>query len=417
VSAEDRVTYRSVLANREFTAILLSQTLSVLGDQVARIALALVVFEKTHSALAASATYGAAFLSYMLAGPVLSALADRFARRGVMVTSDVVRALIVAALAAWQPPVPIVFVAIVLLGIAGPAFDSARSATLPDLLPGDAYVKGNALYNVAFQGAQVIGFLLGGALLTSFTPGQVLAFDAGTYLVSAGAILGMVLSRPAVGEREPTSVFEDTLLGVRLVLGNPTLRTLLGFALLGTAVVAAPEGLAIPIAAELKGTTFAAGLLTASVPAGFVVGTFLVLRVTPTRRPRLLAPLTALSAAPLLLTPWLSTVPLVLTAWFVSGIGASLQVVASAAYVRAAPQHARARAYGLASTGIMGVQGLTQLVAGSAATGFGTDRGSRAAVATVAAVVLLLVLPLGRSTLSRLSGTEDLAQGTRKFVR
>ncbi|MDX6266425.1 MAG: hypothetical protein QOD70_1165, partial [Frankiales bacterium] len=300
MAAGERVTYRAVLRNREFAAILVSQALSIFGDQVARIALAVLVFERTGSALAASATYGVAFISYMVAGPMLSTLADRYPRRTIMVAADVGRAVVVAVLAIGGLPLPAVFALITLQGVLAPAFDSARSASLPQILLGDAYVKGSALYNIAFQGTQVVGFLAGGALLTSFSVSRVLAFDAGTYLISAGAILGVLLARPSA--TEPASsrgIVHDTVAGVRVVWYDSRLRRLLAFSLLGAAVVAAPEGLAIPVASELGGASLAAGILTASIPAGFVVGTLLVLSVPSHRRVRLLPVLTALSAVPL----------------------------------------------------------------------------------------------------------------------
>ena len=58
-----RTSYRQVFAVREFRAIFLAYGLSILGDQVARIAVSLLVFERSHSALAATATYQVADLA------------------------------------------------------------------------------------------------------------------------------------------------------------------------------------------------------------------------------------------------------------------------------------------------------------------------------------------------------------------
>ena len=48
-----------ILANREFRAMYVAQALSVVGDQLARIAVALIVFSRSHSALLTAVSFGA----------------------------------------------------------------------------------------------------------------------------------------------------------------------------------------------------------------------------------------------------------------------------------------------------------------------------------------------------------------------
>ena len=130
------------------------------------------------------------------------------------------------------------------------------------------------------------------------------------------------------------------------------------------------------------------------MPAGFLLAGFAVLRLPAGRRERLLLPLAALSAVPLLLSPLSDSVPVTTLLWTVSGVGSCLQLVANASYVVAAPVHARGRAYGVAATSLMAVQGLAQLLVG----GLSELVGPSAAVAVVAAgMLLLLLLPLTRS--------------------
>ena len=391
VTTETRaVTYRSVLGQREFRALLVSQGLSILGDQLARLALAVLVYRATGSDFAAAATYGVSFLAYLMGGPVLSSLADRWSRRSIMVASDLARAVLVLLLAVPNLPLAGVYALLVVLGLAAPAFDSARSATLPDMLPGEAYPRGSALFSLVHQGAQVLGFVAGGALLLVLSSRQVLLLDAVTFVLSAAALRVWVQRRPA----QPAtgfSLLKDTADGLRLVMGDPRLRSLLGVAVLSAAAVAAPESVAVPAAAELGGGSLASGVLTASLPAGFLLASFLVLRVAAERRERLLVPLAALSAVPLLLSPLSGSVVVTVLLWALSGAGSCVQLVASAAYVVAAPPEARGRAYGVASTSLMAVQGLAQLVVG----GLSGLAGPSVAVAVIAAG-MLLVLPLVR---------------------
>jgi MFS family permease len=391
VTDEERVTYSSVLHNREFVAILLSQTLSILGDQVTRIALAALVYAKTGSAFAASATFAVSYLTYLVSGPFLGAVSDRYDRRTVMVISDVGRALAVGVLAVADLPLVGVFVLLVGLSALAPAFDSARGATLPDILPGERYARGSALANVFFQSAQIGGFVVGGALLAIADTRTALLLDAGTFLISAGAVLGVLSRRTRPEESERTSLVRETAAGVRAVAHHLELRQLLAYALLGALAVSAPEGLALPLARQAGGGTLEGGLLTASLPAGFVLGSLVLLRLPTDRRVDLLPGLVVASAAPLLATPFVSDVWLLLALWVVSGLGSALQLIASAAYVQAAPEGIRARAYGLASTALIASQGVALVLAGAATSLFDNRHGPSIAIAILAGLAIALV--------------------------
>src|SRR5439155_6873741 len=82
----------------EFRALWLARGLSLLGDQLARVAIAVLVYDRTNSPALTAITYALTFLPY-LAGPLLAGIGDRRSRRGVIVTLDMARALIVAIMA------------------------------------------------------------------------------------------------------------------------------------------------------------------------------------------------------------------------------------------------------------------------------------------------------------------------------
>ncbi len=389
--------YRRVLRNREYVAILLSQALSVLGDQLARIAVAVLVFDRTASPLLASATYAASYLTYLLGGPFLASIADRRPRRGVMIACDVLRAPLVLVLCFTGVPLWLVFAVLALVGLLSPPFDSARSAMQPDILLGDDYVLGSAVMQIVVQAAQVIGFGAGGALVAATSAQVSLAVDAGTFLVSAGLLVLLVRGRPTT--RDPasrSSVLTDTREGLQVVLAHPTLRRLLGYALLGSAAVIGPEGLAVPVADGLGRGALTAGLLTASVPLGFLIGSLAVLRVPVERRQALLPWLALLSCAPLLLSAVITSPVALGLLWLVAGTGGSVNLIASSAYMQTSPREFRGRTYGVATTALCAVQGLALLLSGALA----EPLGPRGAVAALGALTLgALVLTVGRGAL------------------
>src|SRR5262249_46168933 len=98
---EEQATYREVFAVGEFRALWLAQALSFIGDQLAQVALAVLVYARPHDALLSALTYALTYLPPILGGPVLSALADLFPRRTGMVVCDLVRAVLVF-LMAWR---------------------------------------------------------------------------------------------------------------------------------------------------------------------------------------------------------------------------------------------------------------------------------------------------------------------------
>ncbi len=393
-----------MLGNREFSALLFAQVLSVMGDQLVRLAIAFLVFERTGSAFAASATYAASYLVYLLGGPFLGTLGDRYPRTTVMVVADLIRAPIVLALCLDGLPLWTFFLAIVAVGALATPFESARTGLLPDLLEGPDYVLGNGVMSWVIQAGHVLGFVLGGATLAALSARGALALDAGTFLVSAGIVLCFVRRRAAaqpVAHRG--SLRRDAREGFHLVLLDPSLRRFLGYGVLSAGAIIAPEGLAVPVAHGLGGGALAAGVLTAAVPAGYLVGSAAVLHIAEARRQALMTPLALLCCLPLLGSPLTDHLAVVAGLWFLAGAGGALNQIAAAAYVQATPREFRSRAFGVAVTGLNAVQGVVLLAAG----GLAALVDARTAIAFVAAVALLA---LGVATRSRLLDREAHAQ-------
>lgn len=371
----------------------LAGSLSVAGDQLARIAVALLVFERSGSAFAASATYACSYLTWLLGGPVLSVLSDRCSRRRLMIGLDILRMALIAVLVVPGTPLWLIFAVLVAVGLLSPPFEAARSALLADVLRGEPYVVANTLTQTVNQAAQVFGFVGGGALVALIGVEGALLADCATFAASA-LLLSVGLherGRSAVVDRP--SLLRETAQGARLVAGSPTLRGLLGWGLLSAAIVIAPEGLAVAIVNDSGGGALQAGILTAAVPAGFLLGSFLLVRVPPDRRERLFVPLTLVSIVPLALTPLLDSMVLLALAWVIAGTGNALQLIAGVSYVQAVPPHLRGRAYGIAGTGLAAVQGLVLLLAGALA----EVVGPRVPVAVAALLGLALIPAVQRA--------------------
>ncbi|MGW5155233.1 MFS transporter [Nonomuraea wenchangensis] len=394
-----RATYREVIAIREFRALWYAQGFSLLGDQLAQVALAVLVYHRTQSALATAAVYALTYLPSIVGGPLLAGLADRFARRGVMLACDLIRFVLVAAMALPFMPFWALCALVFLVVLLSAPFSAARAALLPEVLDGDTYVIGSALQNMTNQAVQMLGFAVGGALIATMGPYRALALDAATFLGSALILASGVRRRPAprADDGSKPSMWTMTRAGARLVFGTRNLRTLVLFAwLCGFYVL--PEGIAAPYATRLAAdgplsAPVITGLLMAAMPTGTVIGAFLFSRfVTPARRLRLMGWLALLSCAPLIVTALRPPLVVVLAAWVLSGIGGAYQLAANAAFVQAVPAERRAQAFGIVHSGLMAVQGVGILVGGYAAERLGPE--PVVALSGVAGVICAAVLTL-----------------------
>jgi len=386
-------TFREVFGVGEFRALWSAELLSIMGDQLARVALAVLVLDRTGSAGLTALTYALTYLPDLLGGPLLSGLADRFPRRNVMITSDLLRVVLVAGMAVPGMPIAVIAVLLVTARLANSPFSSAQAATLPLVLDGDRYVVGQTIRQITVQTAQLVGFAGGGGVVAWLGTSQALAVDSATFLVSATLIGFGVRHRPAPPANTADGTFSmlrQLRAGAGIILRDRRLRALIGLAwLAGFGIV--PEGLAVPFAAEIGEGTVEAGLLLAAHPAGIAIGAFLLGRwVAPARRQRLIGPLAVLALVPLLGFAFGPGLPAAIGLLLVSGACTAYQVTASATFISLVPDSGRGQAFGLAGSGLIAAQGLG-LVAGSVlVTIFGS---AATAIATAGAAGTLVALP------------------------
>jgi MFS family permease len=366
------------------------------------VALTVLVYQRTSSPLLSALTFAIGYLPWLLGGPLLSAFADRLPRHRVLIATDAGRAVLLAGMAIPGMPLPAMLALLFLVSLGSPPFESARSALMADVLDGDRYAVASSLTNITLQLAQVVGFVLAGALVAALSPSAALLIDAGTFAVSALWLWAGLQPRPApVSEsgEERRTLLQDTADGLRLIRRSPRLLTIVGVLWVATLFAYAAEGVAAPWVDELgKGAT-ALGVLLAANPLGVTLGGLVIARlVPPDRRERLVVPLVVLSLAPVLLAGVVGLVlgPGSLPFWlvvgllFLSGIGAAWLIPLNVSFVQAVPSAFRGRAFGVAVSGLYGVQGLGALGAGLAAEGVSAS----GAVALSGALGLVAVAPV-----------------------
>lgn len=373
---ERPATFREVFSAGEFRGVYAAGLLSWIGDYLAKAAVAAMVLNQTHSKAFSAAAFAIGYLPWIVGGPVLAALAERYPHRRVMVAADLARAVLIGLVAIPHLPTAAIFALLFCTALGTPPFDAARSALIPRILGGDRYVQAVTLQNVTMQAAQFVGYL-GGAGLGTVYPKAALLIDSATFLVSALVLRTTVAShRPGLAPEHRTHLLREAAGGFAVVFRTGVLRSIavLVFALMLFTTV--PEGLAAGWAAELTKDPgqqgVYQGLIMVGYPAGFIIGGLVFSRlVSPTNRRHLVRPLGVV--APLVLVPALlhPSATVICGMCLVTGVAvAGLMPTANGLFVQALPDAYRARAFGVMQTGVLVLQGVGIAITGKLADSF-----------------------------------------------
>ena len=388
----------------EFRALWAAQLASVAGDQLARVALTVLVYARTASALLAAVTFVASIIPLFIGGLTLGGLADRFPRRTVMITCDLLRCALVLLMVIPGVPVAALVALLFTVTLVSAPFTAARSALLPDVLEGEKYVLGQTITLTTVQFAQVLGFGVGGAVAGFLGTRTSLVADAATYALSALIVSALVRRRPASraevlsgGDGQDALAAEDGPLvdapaggasaasasragasragasrggfwgAVSLVFATPALLLPMLFGWL-SAFYNVAEGVAAPLARSMGGGAATVGVILAALVLGESIGMLLVGRLmSPAVRRRWMGPMSVVTCAVLAAFAASPGLELALAVLVVSGVFGGYQLAASAEFVTAVPQRIRGAAFGLAQGGMSLGQGVVMIVAGAVA--------------------------------------------------
>ena len=408
--SEPRVSVREPLANVEFRGIILAQVASEAGDQIARVAIALLVLSQTGSALLSAATFAVSFIPTFLGAALLGPLADRLSRRNLMLGADLGRAIVIGAMALLALPATPVWLLFALLIVAEfftPLFDSARSASIPDILGDrDLVTAGLGLSRSLHLINQAVGLIVGGFLVQLASARVALTVDAMSFLVSF-VLLGVYLARRPAMLEAPCGVgvlIGDLREGWDLLFADVSRRSLI---LLGwgmAVAIVAPEAVALAYVRDQGWGDAWGGLLMAAVIVGAAIGSLVVASRTVNLQVDLLLPLAIAVCLPLLLTGLEPPRIILLVLWVLSGCAQAFLVPLMSFTTMLTPNEQRGRVIGIASAGFAALTALGYLLAGAIA-----DATSPAFSVVVMAVIGLVVASIGFVAWPTLRLRADLA--------
>jgi MFS family permease len=382
-----------------FRRLVLSYAVNELGDWLGIVALSVLVFERTDSAMATTLLFiGTGFLPALLT-PVVVARLERPPPRFVLPALYAAEAAAFGALAVLADNfslAAVVAVATIDGALALTAKSLTRSVSAAMLEPEGELRAGNAILNVAFTGGAAIGPVLAGAVTAAFSVQSALLLDAVSFYAIGWILLG---ARPLPhAEPEAGRLREQVRAGADYIRRSPTLRRLLAAQAVAFVFFSAVIPIEVVFAKQTLGASATGyGLLLGSWGVGMVLGSvvFAALRRAPL--PLLLFFSTIAVGAGYLGTGAAPTLAVACAASAVGGAGNGVQWVAVMSAVQELTVPAmQARVIGVLESIASAAPGLGYVLGGLIATGLSPRATFLAAGAGVVATAIVAAPLLGR---------------------
>ncbi|MGB7982351.1 MAG: MFS transporter [Candidatus Nanopelagicales bacterium] len=264
----------SVWRSVAFRRIWFAQVVSEVGDWAARLAMSILVFTATGSALQSALVFSVSLLPALGPGQWLTVRTGKLPRRTLFLVTESTRAALLALLALF-PGTALAMVVAFATGLVRVPFMSQRSALIPEIVGLDHVVSATKITQVTQNLTILLGYAMGGVLVGLFTTSGALLFGGATFAVS-GLLLASI-GHPA----NRTRASEDSAPSLRA--GWTALRTLpavtaaatLSTIALGAGV--AIESQAVPLASTLPILTLGGTTVpTSTVASALLMGSTLV---------------------------------------------------------------------------------------------------------------------------------------------
>jgi MFS family permease len=331
--------FRRVFANPNVRNVQIAGAGSTLGIWAYGVALPVYAYH-AGGARAVGLLFFARFVLAALAGPWIGILVDRWSRRRVMLTSDFIRAGLMAAMtvvASTGGNPYAVYVIAVTSTIVAVSWIPAEAALIPSLVTSpEELTAANVVGNTISSVGMFAGPALGGILLALSGPASVFALTSALTLFSAAFVLQVPPDPPPERPAERSHFMAEFSAGLKAVVHRPALRVVIGLSGAQAVIDGALEVLLVVLALNLlNGTNATLGWLNTAVGIGSIVGAVVVAVIAARRRlAGTLAIGLLLSAIPLALCAAVSSLAPALVLVGALGVGAIFCQVSSVTLVQ-----------------------------------------------------------------------------------
>ncbi len=218
--------------NARYRRLWMGLVISMAGDWFRTIALYHLVLQLTGaSGLALSGVVLAQTLALFALSPIAGVVADRYSRKTIMISADLVRAVLALGFLAVTSAEHLWLVygcTAALMGVSA-FFNPAHAAVIPNITAPHERLAANALTSASWAAMLALGAALGGAVAALLGASAAFVINAAAYVVSALCISTVPLpSVLAPGQRQRTpSGWQDFWQGIHYIAGVPQVRRLL----------------------------------------------------------------------------------------------------------------------------------------------------------------------------------------------
>ncbi|MEV6812799.1 MFS transporter [Micromonospora sp. NPDC051296] len=273
--------------DRDFAVFWSAQTLSVVGDGFASVAVPLLVLQVTGSVALMGLLTAVAGVAAVATAVFAGVLADRADRRRLLIGCDLARAVLFAAVPVawlWGPQLWLLYVVLPASAAVGMIFRVAYVAAVPGLVDVRRITEANGKLSASYAIAGIGGPLLAGVVAASFGYATAVAVNAASFAVSALALCAVRLRQVRVERTALTlaGLRRELLDGALFLWHHPVLRSLtvlLSVFLFLT--YGLDDVLIYHVGHNLGGSGRTVGLVLGLAAGGTVVGS---LMVAPLRR-------------------------------------------------------------------------------------------------------------------------------------
>lgn len=220
----------SIFSSRGFRQYFIGQSLSMLGDGFRTLAIPLLAYKLTGSALATGTALFCEFLPFSLFALVGGSLADRLDRRALMIGADAVRCVVLLffalAFARGFLTLPMIYAGLVVISVCAAVFLGGQSPSLPYLLGRERVTEATAALTAAESTTNTLMPVIGASIFASFGPLPALLINAFTYLGSQLSLSRIETLGPDEPHGLPTfaHILDDVRVGFRVLFGDRGLR-------------------------------------------------------------------------------------------------------------------------------------------------------------------------------------------------
>ncbi|MFI6208488.1 MFS transporter [Streptomyces sp. NPDC051041] len=216
---------------RDFGIFWAAQTLSVLGDSFALIALPLLVLDATGSVARMGLLTAVGGAASVVAAVFAGVVVDRVDPRRLLIGCDLVRMVLYGLVPlVWLsgPRIPLLYAVLPLCEAVGMLFAVGYVTVVRGLVGTERLTEANGRLNATAAAAGVLGPLCAGIVAAWSGPAAAVGVNAASFGVSAACLaLVRFRARPAddrAGER--AGLWRDLRAGIAFLYGHPVLRAL-----------------------------------------------------------------------------------------------------------------------------------------------------------------------------------------------